>query len=343
VAYGHSTLQASNVPLVPSYVAEAAAGAVGALFGLSSDWGRPLLVLLVLLAAWAFFFNGWVPSVRFVALVAGLLTFWTLTALARAQLNDPVASRYLYPACVLIVLAAAEAAPVPLRVSYTRVVVLATLIALAAAVANFNDLRFGSAYLQDWSSYVAAELGALETAGHAAADYAPDPLRAPDIRAGLYFAAVRHFGSPADDPDEIARRPEPQREAADRVLIAALATTLRPGKVLQANGAAPSLEAETGGTPARSGPCVALQGKTGSATLDVSPRGQEVAILATSAPAQVQVRRFADAFAAPIGSVSAHSSALLPLGRQRAPEPWHVRVSSAGDVSVCGARTASST
>ena len=65
--------------------------------------------------------------------------------------------------------------------------------------------------------------GALEVAGPTAPPtLAPDPGRAPYITADRYFAAVRQLGSPADTPAEVHARPEPQREAADGVLIAGL-------------------------------------------------------------------------------------------------------------------------
>src|SRR5205823_5989767 len=154
-----------------------------------------------------------------------------------AQLGVPGDSRYIYPSAVLIVLLSAELFR-GTRAT-VRAAVVAALVVLFAAVANYAPLKAGSAQFQDWSSYVRPELGALQIAGPTAPPtLAPDPIRAPDITADKYFPAVHELGSPADTPAEMRVHPEPQREAADGVLIAGLQAGLHPTRAAASSRAA---------------------------------------------------------------------------------------------------------
>ena len=173
-------------------------------------------------------------SLRLLALLAAAAAYWGLAAVFRAHVNPPTDSRYLYLGAVLVLLIAVELLP-PV-VPTTRLLVVLAVFVGASAIANFGSLRSGSQYLQDSSRYVRAELGALELAGAGTrADFAPDPVRAPDITAGKYFAAIRDYGSPASSTSEIARAGEGERQAADSVLLQALGAAVVPGECLGAN------------------------------------------------------------------------------------------------------------
>ena len=59
------------------------------------------------------------------------------------------------------------------------------------------------------------------------------------VTAGPYLSASEKFGSPAYSQSELASAPESAREAADKVLAAALPVSLRPGGAQPPSGGAP--------------------------------------------------------------------------------------------------------
>jgi hypothetical protein len=302
-----------NVTAVPAYVADAAAGAVAALFGLGLNWGRPLLVLLLIVALLR---ARRPPSTRLVSLVVTAIAFWTLVALARAHFNEPAASRYLYFGAVLVLLTAAEllrGMELPARAP-----LIVAAVAVFAVIANVHLLRRGAREIRAFSDFLRPELAALEIAGPGVpADFRPDPTRAPHLVAGRYLDAVRQLGSPAESPRDLLGEPEPQREAADAVLLAALGVRL---------------------APASSGVAV-VAGCDRGASVDVTRSELAVVVEAPPrAPAEVFVRRFADLNPrTPLGLVPPAGRRRLMLPRRHAPGPWRVRVSSAsGSVAVCG-------
>lgn len=326
-----------NGPSIPSYSADMAANTSAGLFGLAIDWGRPLVVAALAIAIWLSWRRG--QTTRLFTLVAALAFFWGLTALFRAQLGDAGSSRYIYPGAVLIVLLAAEllrgARPT------VRAAVVAGLVVVFAAVANYGPLKAGSAHFQDWSSYVRPELGALEIAGPTAPPtLAPDPVRAPDITAAKYFPAVRELGSPADTPTEMRARPEPQREAADGVLIAGLQAGLRPARALASSpAAAPPLESTAGAAATRSGGCILLRTTAPGASAIITVPKRGVVVTNTGAgSAEVRIRSFGDNFpAAPLGTVAPRQAAVLAIP-PRAGIVWHAQVTVPGTELVCARR-----
>jgi hypothetical protein len=323
-----------NGPVIPSYAADMAANAFAGLAGLAIDWGRPLAVAALVIGIW------WSArrrvSVRTLSLLVGLALFWGLTALLRAQLNGATESRYIYPGAVLLVLLGAELFRGARATG--RAAAVAVAFALFAAVANYGPLKAGSAQFQDWSSYVRAELGALEVAGPTAPPtLAPDPVRAPDITAGKYFPAVRQLGSPADTLAEVRARPEPQREAADGVLVAGLQVALRATQETGSpRGAPPALETSTGIAAARSGACVALRATAAAASAAFTVPGRGLVVANTgSGIVQIWIRSFAENFpAAPLGTVPSGQAAVLAIpGRPGI--VWHAQVSVPAQARVC--------
>jgi hypothetical protein len=324
-----------NGPVIPSYVADMAASAFAGLLGLAFDWGRPLALAAVAIGIW---WSSRRPvSVRTLSLLVGLGLFWGLTALLRAQLNGASGSRYIYPGAVLIVLLAADLFR-GARAS-TRAALVAAFVVIFAAVGNYGSLKAGSLQFQDWSSYVRAELGALEVAGPTAPpSLAPDPVRAPDITSDRYFAAIRQLGSPADTPDEIRARAEPQREAADGVLVAGLQVALRPtGATRALKSAPPSLEGATSTTPTRSNGCVQLRSAAaGASAVFTVPKGGLVIDDTGTGNVDVRARSFGDNFPASLGTVAPHQAVLLAIP----PRPgivWHTQVAVPERVRVCAA------
>jgi hypothetical protein len=222
-----------------------------------------------------------------------------------------------------------------------RAAVVAAFVVLFAAVANYGSLKAGSAQFQDWSSYVRPELGALEIVGPVAPPtLAPDPLRAPNITAGLYFPAERELGSPADTPAEMRARPEPQREAADGVLLAGLQAGLRPTRAeASSRGAAPPLESSGGAATKRSRGCISLRATTPGAFAVVTvPRAGVVVANTGAGNAEVRIRSFGDNFpAGPLGTVAPRQAALLAIP-PRSGIVWHAQVTVPGTVRLCARR-----
>jgi hypothetical protein len=318
-----------NAPAVPGYAATAVAGAVGAVIGIGLDWGRPLALIGVALLAYRTARGPLTP--RLLGLLAAGAAFWGLTAVFRAQLNAPLDSRYLYMGGVLVLLIAAELAR-PVAVTPRLGTVLAVLVA-CGALANFGALRSGSTYLRDWSRYVQVELGALELAGPLTdPSFAPDPVRAPDITAGKYFDAVEQYGSPAASQDEIRTRAEPERAAADGVLVGALRPTLGP-RGRQGTGPQPAVE-ESSGSVAKRESCAVLH-DDGSGSLEVRLPAEGITV---SGPAAVEVRLRSFAGAYPqtaLGTVPGGATWALRIPA-RVGVTWHARLSGSGAVRACG-------
>ena len=325
-----------NIPNAPPHVATAIAGAFGGLTGLGVDWGRPL----ALLAGIALGLRIAKPApfpLRALAVICAALSFWGLMALYRAQLNTPVESRYLYPGAVFILIIVVELAR-GIRVSHRGLVFLAVVLA-AAVVANFGLLRAGSRQLQEHSSYVAPELGALEIAGPGTEpSFSPDPVRAPVLTAGPYFDAIRELGSPADTVEEIRRRPDQQRQAADNVLLQALGVGLQPAPTAPAAFAAPKVEAAVGGETSKRALCVSFTPSAPGGAVDLTlPLTGMVISSMGSTGAEVRLRQFAEAFPPSAYTVvSPGSTQLLRVPARRGAGQWHVRLTPTGPVRACG-------
>lgn len=298
----------SNVTAVPSYVADAAAGAVGAVAGLGLSWGRVGLVVLVAVGVWS---GRGRASPRLWALTAAAATYWAVAALGRAQLHDPAASRYVYFGAALVLLVLVELAH-GLAFRGPAAVVLAGAVAVAV-VANLGALRTGQAGIHTANDPLRTELTALELAGPGVpASFTPDRPNAWAITAGSYAAAVAALGSPADTPAELRREPELLRRDADVVFAGALGVQPRPA-------AGASCRAVASGT-------------------ELEPRDGTLVVRASERVfAAVSIRRFADGY-------DPRSARRVPPGEARsftlparpAPGTWHVRVTAAaGTIRIC--------
>jgi hypothetical protein len=325
-----------NIPDTPGYVANAAAGAFGALTGWGGDWGRPLLIVAAIgIAVWLATSRPF--SVRALAVLAAAAAYWGLAGLFRAQLNAPGESRYLYFGAILLVLLGVEfLRGVQLA---NRAVALFGALAVVFAISNFGPLQDGSRRLQATTAVVAPKIGALEIAGRSTDPlYRPVPDLAPDISAGAYFETIDELGSPADRRDEIARRIEPERQAADMVLAEALALRLEPAETAPTPGTRPHIDAAVLGEVTLRTGCVSLQPTAQGAALDLTVPAAGLAI-STSATASVEarVRQFASTFPpTPIGTLGPNSVGLLRIPERRELGPWHLRLTPTAPVTACG-------
>lgn len=273
--------------------------------------------------------------------LAMALTFWALTAIARAQDGEPAASRYTYLSVVLLLLFAAGLAPTtPLR----RGVMVAILsLATLTIPSNLVALRSGRSDLRLTSYITSAELGAVQLAqGIVAPEYTPDLHGFPGaVPASAFFAATGRYGSsPADSPDEIASSPEYARMSADRVSIQALRIHLQSApRELRIAKRPPSMSSTGGIVVRHSRKCTIMHGR-GLSAGEVLPAHGLLIRSGISTQFGVDLRRFATGFVGPIPSaVSSGSSSFLhpPIDAERK-RPWHFRLTlKHGTLMLCSA------
>ena len=207
LGYGQSQVKGANAHLVPGYVARAGAASAGALFGTGLDAVAWTIAGVAVVATIATILVRRSVTPELVGVIVLPLSFWILTAFSRAELHEPAASRYLYPGAIFIVLVGSELVDDPSwpRTNRSRWIgaAIAVVLGAVAIAGNAHELRRGGEGLRNVSTYVKAELAAVELArSEVADDYRPDVARAPQISAGPYLATVRDLGSPADSPAE---------------------------------------------------------------------------------------------------------------------------------------------
>jgi hypothetical protein len=339
LSYGVSQITQNGVLDTPSYSTDLAASAFGGLVGRGLEWGRPL-ALVGLLAVVRHLTRPFAVSARLASLLAAVLTLWIITGLARSTLGAPESSRYIYLGAVLIVLIGVEL----LRgVTITpRMSAIATPIVILCAFTSLTVMHTGALGLRTTSKTVIAQLGALELArAYAPPSYRPNPEKAPPVYAGLYLHAVRSIGSsPADTPAEILASEPPARAAADAVLLALEAPSLRPlGRArLSPLAPAPTITSLNQGTRSQQAECVQLRPLAGgpmTSTLNV-PSDGVVIRNEGSAPAALALRRFGATFDPLPDSAASHSENVLSLPADAAQIPWQLQLVSATRLSVCG-------
>lgn len=336
VAYGGGgSMTVDNLLSTPKYVAEAAAGAVGAVSGLGTTWGRSLAVGLVVALVLALR-RGVVDPWRLAALIALPLVFWGLTGLARAGLREPAAPRYLYPGALFLLLIAVEAAR---GIEVPRPAVAALLVVVAlVTLANVGALRNGGGYLRDQTEDLDGSLAAITLAapGSLPPGFQPEPEIAPQVRAKAYLDAVEDLGSPAPTAAQLPRLFQRGRAAADATLTRAYGVGLAPAAG-RAGGAAPTPERAVGATVTARGACLSarLQAPGGLVELAVPPQG--LLLRSDGGTATVAVRRFSDTFPqTTVGKVLAGSAAVvLRIPGDSSTAPWHTRLELTGPVRVC--------
>lgn len=315
----------------PRYVAEAAAGTASALTGLSGDtvpqgagsvldWGPPLAILAVAGVLWRVRRIG-VVSARVWALAAMLGSFWVLTAVSRAFISPPYASRYLYVAGLFAVLLAVELGR-GVAIGRRAGVAAAALTAIVV-LSNLGPLREAGAYLRTIGADTRADLAAAAVGRpamppgyvlHALPGY---PFAAVDAR--RWFATARDIGSPGASPAELPRLPAHARATADRELIAIHDVRLRPAG--PGDGLGPCL---------RNGPQLTAP-LPPPRYRELPPKGAVVS--ARGGPATVAVRRYGGEFVT-VGTVAGGSQGLLRIERDASAVPWQLRVSG-GRADVC--------
>ncbi len=342
-----SSVSAHNLATSPPYVLDGFASSIASLFGLGAPlelsgtgalgWGRPLLVALVAASIWVLCRR--TPTRRWilVALAVGI-TFWFTTAGNFGFGRPPTASRYQYVGAVFVLLIAGEIAA-GWRPGW-RAILATFAVAGAAALSNLAILHDGYRTLTGRSTVVRGGLGGLEVAADRVnPDFVLTPANSDffylsQVTAGPYLSASAKFGSPAYSQSELASAPESAREAADKVLAAALPVSLRPGGVQPPSGGAPPRV--VGPPNARSsmkGSCVTVRGVAGAPPILALPPGGVVLRTPGLAPRALLLRRFASGFPASAGTLRGTASLVIPTDRSS--RPWQLQVAGYGPITAC--------
>jgi hypothetical protein len=189
---------------VPAYIFHVADSAASGLLGAQASSGQPhlyWLVLVVGLIAAGLILTRRISS-TFAAALVGAGVFWLLASLARAEVQQPYASRYIYPGAVFIVLMIIEAWSgftwTRLRSPRRRNVLVLVLSAAVAVVAISGTLRMryiGNSAAKAFARTQVA-LARLQCPSHPLAPtFMPAPSQLP-VDYGTYLAAIRDLGSP---------------------------------------------------------------------------------------------------------------------------------------------------
>jgi hypothetical protein len=329
-----SGASASNVLLIPSYIAESLAAVLSSLAGLSFEFSRETTegavtqwgIVLAIMATVALALRirqGSVPRFLWVSL-AIVLAFWTLSALARNEFRPPGQIRYLYTGAVGVLLVAAAAAS-GTRFSRAGVATLFAVSALSLAT-NLVLLRDGAREFRNaYSAPLRANLAMLELGRD---DIRPgfnpragvQALSISSLSAAEYLAASDRYGSLAFSLPELANQPEPIRQRADRTLARALGVGLEPSR---SRTGTRECELVKSGSP---GGAIAFPLPPGGATL--TTRGD--------APGEVTVGRFATAATVDLGALQPGRSAMLRIPTDSSPTPWRASVTGQSALLACG-------
>jgi len=327
-----------NVLLVPSWLIDSLALVAGSVTGLDYDfagsgrpepsigWGRIVAAVAVGALVWRLT-RGDIPRWLWVALAIAL-SYWAMSALAAGTMGRvPVLVKYVYPGVSVALLVAVTAAQ---GLRFTRVG-LAALFGVAAVslLTNGALLRDAGTYFRDlYSTGVKARLATLEITRDTVAPRfnpfatAENPaLDATGTTAEAYLDAADRYGSLAMTPAELAGQGEGVRQAADRVLAAALGLELSaPADLRRAEG------------------CRTLREDAGRPIVFQLPAGGAVLETGGEAPATVGLRRFADLPSVDLGSTAPGEASALSIPPDAAAEPWFASVSGAPSLRVCRLR-----
>ncbi len=330
----HLTLY--NVLHSPAYVAEGFASALDSLAGLSTipvnspgqnDWGRPLLIGAVALAAFAQWRRPGIPR-GFWTVTAAAVAYWLLAALNFVPGREASASRYVYAGALFVLLMAAELAR-SWRFNRNTLLVLGALAILAIGP-NLAHMKEGSAWEKEQSIFTRSDLAALEIArGTIDPTYALASVEDTGtaslslVEAQKYFPAVDRWGSPAYSIPELEAAPEIGRHFADIVLSKTLPISYETVPGFERSSSAEEV-------------CATLSaGEAPAKQVPVEP-GQTRVEVAPGPAAQISMRRFAEGeFPAQIAAVEGGTTTILTVPRDRADKQWYVHVEAGQLVRVC--------
>ncbi len=354
IGWGHTAdtrLSFDRVATAPGYMLDGVASSVSALFGLGPadtagvlgqlDWGRPLLIAVLALAAWRIHRLRGVPR-RLWIVVALTAAFWLLAGVNASLFRVPTLPRYVYIGGIFALLIAAELLR-GVRLSRAALIAVA-IIGVATVASNLVNLREGYRIFKSAGQSHRAGITAIELAR----DTVPDDFLLTKqnsgteffdfIDAGSYLSAVDAFGSPAYTEDELREAPESVREVAERALLAALPVEVdaTPGDVSTSGPPPVSLlggDRVVAGEPA----CTEVEPTEFDISAVTLPPGGAVVRAGRSEDVRVRIRRYAtESFPNPLARVPAGRSILIRIPGDRGEAPWALQLFSGEVVTVCG-------
>jgi hypothetical protein len=318
---GNTNVSASNLLLIPSFFADAAAAVAAGVSGLSYDfvhsgpsavltntsWGVPLALIAFAALVWRVRRGGlgrW-----FWPYAAIPVFFWLSIVVAIEPNRYPNSDRYIYGGAVGLLLLAAEA----LRRTRWSPTVLVSLLAasVVALTGNIAQMRQDGSIARNSGAQVRAVLTSIELArDRVSASFLPPKLPYEDLLitwgGGVkpYLRAVdRNSGSFAFTVPQLRQQTESVRALADRTLVAALRIHLRALPAAQGAPAAATCQPITPGTT----------------HVIVRPPGIS---LRSTDPGVVRLRRFAKHHSVNVGTLRANRFAELPIPAVRDGSPW---------------------
>lgn len=333
--YGHNIVSANLVIESPQWIMDAAAAGAGALIGRDTDWGIPLMLLLLALGAWRFVAGARVSPRLFGATITAL-AYWTLVGFSRSTIQAPNESRYVYLSAVCLLVIAVELLP-PLRCT-GRAMAIGGAVVLVSALMGWETLHNDVLPMRSDSEILAAQLGGMQILeASTPAGYAPNPGLAPNLRAGPYFQSARVLHSFAgDSPATLLAANSALQSAADTTMLQILSlapepTTERP------SGAPPSVQLPAETTVRRAGSCVYLHPQGADAVIDATvPPGGVLITNGGRIPETPSLRRFSPSFI-PLGAgVGVGMTLALKLPADAAPSiPWRMQIGIPGPMRLC--------
>ncbi|MFI5009021.1 MAG: hypothetical protein ACHQDY_01965, partial [Solirubrobacterales bacterium] len=351
LAYGSSTAELANVRALPHYFVAGSSATLGGIIGVEA-LGKILLVGCAAIVARRLLApEGLSP--RAAMGLGGFLAFWVVTDLNRAQYGQPNASRYMYPAAVLVLIAGVALLH---RVREWDIPVRGYLLigaALAGVWLSGYDQLLTAAYNRDVvDTEVKAELGAVDVAGPAVSGAVlPDAHHAPVLTVADYRTAEHTLHSHAGfTVAQMLSAEERYREMIDEKLTAwegiqlAVAPTAAVGATAQ--GKAPAVVEGAASILSRHGACEALAPPAGQTNHELEvASGNTLLMRPVSGRAEIGVslRRFAAGFLpASTATVGPGESSALRLPADDSTLPWRVRVNSNSPLVLCQVAPAAS-
>jgi len=354
-AYGTAgTARFSNLVHVPTYAEQAynaATSALTTLLVLSPVLAVALVAMIAVRLLRIGPARGLVAlSPRFWASLAVPFAFWTETTMSRWGITPPNAGRYMFPGAVMVVLVTCEAFSGCPTLGWPR---YAPLLLASLGVIFLNDVGFlrdnvagrpgADPRVPGYSWVVKPELAALQLVANAPPGYAPDPLRAPQLTAGPYFAAIKRYdSSPAASLAATASAAPDARAGADRILREAAAIHLAPLVAMPtASVIEPPLAVKAFGGRVRfeRGGCLVLRPVSRTAMLLLVASGSGLVVMPEGHRAvTVDLRRFASAYVS-VGIAAGRKRAIVsvPSSHTRS-YPWHFQLLATQPAVACALR-----
>jgi hypothetical protein len=315
-----------DIPDLPRYVLDAAAGGIASLLGrqpIDEDGHPPLLAqALALTVAVALVYRTrrlrQLPPGLTVALVLAF-SFWVLLGLDRGP--QRFSSRFQYPSAVFLLVIAAEALRGQ-RLPRLAAISLAVITA-AALIGGVSLLHDG--YSNRWeptANRIRATLAAIEIAGPDARAEASVRLP-PSISLSVeqYRDARRRHGTPAFSEAELLAAGESSRQVADRTLVATTGVRLLPPLQTRDQQRCRDVEA------VNEAPEEATLSAAGRFQLE-NQSGRKVA---------VTLGRFSAVTPVHLGFVPPWASSSLRFAPDKSKEPWRLGIRG-GRIRLCRVR-----